>query len=442
MQPESPYRYTHLLGACQVGKAWAAVDGQGQFATVAVLDGVAASDQRWRDAFGNAANALAQAAGGHRYAAADLSAAHPWVAYQANEGHAPQRLFQTLGMNYQPVPDLPVSAPPSSVPPASAPPASAPPSSASPDAAPPVSGVPQQVSGPPKSAAVAPELGVPMPQLPWAMHMAPVSGQPVSGSPQPVSASPASPLTGPVSAAPHSPDAAATTATVPPFDPISTSGGRRIAPVAPKPKRPNWILIAGALVLALVAGTAGFFVGHSGSGGGAEEPKPPAEATLAPYEATQLSINKTKFEGELAPLAGPWLAKIGGCAANGEVGGPALPADEERHVFCRYGGASVHFALYPQRAQKDSARAYRQQLNLAGGALAPGLHEATRTAGGVTGAAGSYVEYAFGTEDGRTICGVWWDLDNIDGAFYIETLCEAGIAGNWDALRDLWRRNS
>ena len=80
--------------------------------------------------------------------------------------------------------------------------------------------------------------------------------------------------------------------------------------MAPKPKRPNWILIAGALVLALVAGTAGFFVGHSGSGGGAEEPKPPAEATLAPYEATQLSINKTKFEGELAPLAGPWLAKI------------------------------------------------------------------------------------------------------------------------------------
>ena len=51
----------------------------------------------------------------------------------------------------------------------------------------------------------------------------------------------------------------------------------------------------------------------------------------------------------------------------------------------------------------------------------------------MTGAAGSYVEYAFGTEDGRTICGVWWDLDNIDGAFYIETLCEAGIAGNWDA---------
>nr|WP_246381001.1 hypothetical protein [Micromonospora jinlongensis] len=420
-----------MLGACQVGKAWAAVDGQGQFATVAVLDGVAASDERWRVAFGSAANALAQAVGGHPYAAADLSAAHPWVAYRANEGHAPQRLFQSLGMDYQPVPDLPVSAPPTSAPPIPAPPTSAPP------------GVPQQVSGPPESVAPVPELVAHTPQLPWAVHTTPVSGQPVSASPQPVSAAPASPAppsTGPVSAAPQSPANVASAGTVPPFDTFS-SGGRRIAPVAPKPKQPQWFLIAGGLVLALVAGTVGFFIGGSGDGDGAK-PTPSAEATIAPYEATQLAINKTKFEGELAPLAEPWLARIGGCAANGEVGGPALPADEERHVFCRYGGASVHFALYPQRSQKDAARAYRQQLNLAGGALAPGLHEATRTTGGVTGAAGSYVEYAFGTEDGRTICGVWWDRDDIDGAFYIETLCEAGIAGNWDALRDLWRRNS
>ncbi|WP_433460476.1 hypothetical protein [Micromonospora sp. CA-248212] len=183
MQPESPYRYTHMLGACQVGKAWAAVDGQGQFATVAVLDGVAASDERWRVAFGNAANALAQAVGGHRYADADLSAAHPWVAYRAEEGHAPQRLFQSLGMDYQPVPDLPVSAPPTSAPPASSPPVSAPP----------VSGVPQQASGPPSPVSGAPELLAYPPQLPWAVHANPVSGQPVSASPQPVSAAPASP---------------------------------------------------------------------------------------------------------------------------------------------------------------------------------------------------------------------------------------------------------
>ncbi|MFC4021493.1 hypothetical protein ACFOW4_26645 [Micromonospora sp. GCM10011542] len=428
MQPESPYRYTHMLGACQVGKAWAAVDGQGHFATVAVLDGVAASDQRWREAFGNAAHALAQANGGHQYAAVDLSAAHPWVAYRADQGNAPQRLFQSLGLDYQPVPDLPVSAPPSSAPPSSAPPSSAPP----------VSGVPQQVSGPPKSVSGAPELVNHMPQLPWAVHTDPVSGQPVSASPQPVSAAPTPPV-----AAQGQPPAIAS-APVPSsqaaYDPLSGTG-RRIAPVQREPKRPGWVWPVAALVLALVAGTAGYFIGSAG-GDDAPSASPSASASLSPYEATQFSINKTKFDGSLTALAEPWLAEAGGCAVDTEVGGPKLPADEKRHVFCRYGGASLHFALYQGKAEKDAARAYRQQLNLAGGALAPGLREATRTVGGVTGAPGSYVEYAFKGGDERTVCGVWWDRDDVDGAFYLETLCEAGIAGNWDAMRDLWRRNS
>ncbi|MDG4759778.1 hypothetical protein [Micromonospora sp. WMMD710] len=431
MQPESPYRYTHMLGACQVGKAWAAVDGQGQFATVAVLDGVAASDERWRVAFGNAANALAQAAGGHRYADADLTAAHPWVAYGAQEGNAPQRLFQSLGMDYQPVPDQPVSAPPTSAPPTSAPPAL------------PVSGVPQQASGPPQPQ--TPELVSEMPQLPWAVHMAPVSGQPVSASPQPVSAAPqpvsaapASPAPQPVSAAPQSAAYANNAPSVPPFDPFSTSGGRRIAPVAPKPKRPNWILIAGALVLALVAGTAGFLIGGSGD----DTPAPPVEASLGPFETTQMSINRAKFQGELAPLAEPWLAQAGGCAAYDELGAPKLPADEKRHVFCHFGGAFLHFVVYPATKEKDAARAFRLQLNLAAGALAPGLRQATRTNGNKTGAPGSYLEYAFKLQDGRTMCGIWWDQDDSPGVLYIETLCQDGIAGNWDALRDLWRRGS
>ena len=175
----------------------AAVDGQGQFATVAVL-GTASLRLTSAGATRSATRPMLwrRPLGGHRYAAADLSAAHPWVAYQANEGHAPQ-LSQTLDDNCTSrCPDLPVSAPPSSVPPASAPPARPRLPPHPPDAAPPVSGVPQQVSGPPKSAAVAPESGAPMPrQLPWAMHMAPVSGSRRLGSPQPVSASPASPLT-------------------------------------------------------------------------------------------------------------------------------------------------------------------------------------------------------------------------------------------------------
>ncbi|MET8310102.1 hypothetical protein [Micromonospora sp. NPDC005173] len=423
MQPESPYRYTHLLGACQVGKAWAAVDGQGQFATVAVLDGVAASDQRWREAFGTAANALAQAAGGHQYAAADLSAAHPWVAYRAEQGHAPQRLFQSLGMDYQPVPDLPVSAPPSSAPPSSAPP---------------VSGVPQQVSGPPQSVSGVPELVAHMPQLPWAVHTNPVSGQPVSAPPQPVSGMPTSPAASQTPATPPANDPALPSPAA--YDPFAGTG-RRIAPVRPEPKRHSWLYVVGALVLALVTGTAGFFVGSAG-GDDDGPPSPSASASLAPYEATQFSINSAIFEGELAPLAKPWLSRIGGCVSYNGPGAPKLPADEKQHVFCDHSGAWLHFVLYPGKTQKDSARKFRLGLNLSGGALAPGLREATRTTGGVSNTAGSYVEYAFDGGDGRTICGLWWDPDDTNGAFYVETLCEEGIAGNWDALRDLWRRGS
>ena len=45
MQPVGPYRFTEVLGMCQVGKAWAAVDGQDRLVTVAVLEGAAATDQ-------------------------------------------------------------------------------------------------------------------------------------------------------------------------------------------------------------------------------------------------------------------------------------------------------------------------------------------------------------------------------------------------------------
>ncbi|WP_406077170.1 hypothetical protein [Micromonospora sp. NBC_00858] len=421
MQPESPYRYTHLLGACQVGKAWAAVDGQGQFATVAVLDGVAASDQRWREAFGTAANALAQAAGGHQYAAADLSAAHPWVAYRAEQGHAPQRLFQSLGMDYQPVPDVPVSAPPSS--------------------APPVSGVPQQASGPPQSQ--APELVSEMPQLPWAVHMSPVSGQPVSASPQPVSAAPASPAPPPVSAAPQSPAYTPSVAPVPSFDPLSSSGGRRIAPVA-RPQRSRTGLWVGAIILtAVLAGGAGLLGGGALSG----DAKPASQASASPpaplFEKTQYALNKAKFDPDLVPLAEPWLGRMGDCASDREAAGPKLPKDEKRHVFCRYGNVSVHFALFESTTTKDAARAYREQLAFVAGTLSPGIRQGARTTGGASGATGSYVEYAGDPGDGRPVmCGIWWDRDDRLGSVYFETPCDAGIGGNWDALRDLWHRNS
>jgi hypothetical protein len=247
-------------------------------------------------------------------------------------------------------------------------------------------------------------------------------------APQPVSGAPISPVAAPATAAPS--------------DPLDTSGGRRITPVERPPRSRTGIWAVAVALTAVLAGGIGLLAG-SALGSDAESPEPgPSSSALPLFEATQASLNKAKFDGDLVPLAEPWLDKMGGCAVNGEVGGPQLPADEKKHVFCRYGGVSLHFGQYAGRTEKDAARAYRQQLNLAGGALAPGLREATRTTGGVTGATGSYIEYAFKGQDGRTICGVWWDRDDESSAFYMETLCENGLGGNWDPLRDLWRRTS
>jgi hypothetical protein len=153
-------------------------------------------------------------------------------------------------------------------------------------------------------------------------------------------------------------------------------------------------------------------------------------------------LNKAKFDADLLPLAEPWLSRLADCAADTEAGGPRLPKDEKRHVFCRYGNVSVHFARYESPTKKDAARSYRQQMAILSGPLAPGMREGSRTTGGVSGATGSYVEYAGKPADGPVMCGIWWDRDDSVGTVYFETPCEAGIAGNWDALRDLWRRYS
>ncbi|MFJ8577356.1 hypothetical protein [Micromonospora sp. NPDC093277] len=415
MQPVGPYRFTEALGVCQVGTAWWAVDGQDRLVTVAMLDGAAATDQPWREAFANAANAMALTAGGQRYVNADFAAAKPWVAYPSEEGMGAQRLFQTLGMDLHPAEsEAEVLIPETGT----------------------VAEPPEPVSGVPTSGTPSPTSGAP---LPWAMHAAvpqQVSSppQPVSPAPQQVSPAPLPEQAQPVSLPPQDPF----TSPVPRITP-SEPPRRRIAPVDGPPRRSRvWLQAVVALVLLLGGGAIGF--GWGSSRGGTPEPSP--TPSLAVYEATQFSINKSKFDGALAQLAEPWLTRMGGCAADTDTGGPDLPPDEQRHVFCRYGGVSVHFALYDSPAKEDAARAYRGQLSLTGTALAPGLREATRTKGGVTGAAGSYVEYAFKSGDDRPMCGIWWDRDDSVGAFYLETLCEAGIAGNWDALRDLWRRSS
>ncbi len=161
------------------------------------------------------------------------------------------------------------------------------------------------------------------------------------------------------------------------------------------------------------------------------------------FESNQLALTQAKLGGDLAPMAKPWLTTVGGCLSNTDIGGPPLPKDEKAHVFCRYGGVAVHFALFKAKADRDFGRTYRQQLNLDADGLAPGIEQPSRKMGGVTHVSGNYVEYAFKGGDGRAVCGVWWDRDDSDtAALLMETLCEEGLGGKWAPLRDLWQRHS
>jgi hypothetical protein len=396
MQPESPYRFTRLLGGSLVGKAWAAVDGQERPMTVILLDGPAATDPRWREAFSHAVRMLSETPAGHPYAEADLTATSPWVAYEGDQPDVPERLFRLLQQDYR-TDDATVSLGASVTP---------------------VSGTPVSTGGPtqdPAGDGVSGALAEPTQQV--ALYsQAPWAGP----SSQPVSAAPSSGVPVPLDREPFG------------------MSGRRIAPVQVVRKRRSWIsLVAGGLAIALVAGALGYVLR-----GPADEDKAPSEtASLSPYRATQLSINKAKFIGELAPLGEPWLPDVSGCVVYNDDGGPALPPNEERHIFCPDGALELHFVLFREQAQRDAARAQRQDLNLTAASIAPGLREATRTTGGMTGVPGSYVEYAFKVQ-ARAFCGIWWNRDDSNGVLVIETPCEDGIAGNWEALRDLWRRYS
>ena len=74
MQPGTPFQFLQMLGSCQVGKVWSAVDAQGRAVTVAVLDAPVAADQRWREAFASTANALKGRDGRPNFLHADFSA--------------------------------------------------------------------------------------------------------------------------------------------------------------------------------------------------------------------------------------------------------------------------------------------------------------------------------------------------------------------------------
>ncbi|MEU5550627.1 MULTISPECIES: serine protease [unclassified Micromonospora] len=279
MQPDGPYRYTHLLGGSPVGKAWAAIDGQGRFVTVAVLDAAVAASPGWREAFAGIVNHLAQAPGGLPFTYADFSAAAPWVAYPAETGPAAEKLFRALGVDYQPVP---TPAPP----PVSGPPA-------------PVSGAPHPTSGPPRAVSGAPHptSGPPLPTS-GAPHSVSGPPRPVSAASQPVSGLPRQPIyADPVSGAPISPGLGPSLDDPPQHDPF-TAPARRIQPSAP-PKRQTglWVAVAALLLAAVAGGGAGVWA-ISASGSDPSTPAPAPTATppapgLKPWaEATPRSAEE------------------------------------------------------------------------------------------------------------------------------------------------------
>jgi hypothetical protein len=228
-----------------------------------------------------------------------------------------------------------------------------------------------------------------------------------------------------------------------PADPRSTIGPPRIVPSPPRSKGSRFIVgLAIGLVVAVLVGVGGYFLGSQTGGTPGPTPTAGPSAGLHSFEANQLLLNRPKFTGDLVPLAQPWLPYIGGCLTDTDNGGPKLPADESRHVLCRYGGVAVHFSLFKSQTDLDNERTYREQLNLTSGALAPGQQAPGRKTGGVSGVQGDYVEYALKGTDGRALCGIWWDRDGSSAALLLEGLCKEDFGSSWAPLRDLWQRYS
>ena len=102
MHTVGPYRLLSALSSCEVGGAWSAVDEAGRAVTIAMLNTRASDDQRWRDAFAAAAQALADAEGDQLpIVAADHTAASPWVACAVERGPGAAQIFVALGQRLQ-----------------------------------------------------------------------------------------------------------------------------------------------------------------------------------------------------------------------------------------------------------------------------------------------------------------------------------------------------
>jgi hypothetical protein len=165
---------------------------------------------------------------------------------------------------------------------------------------------------------------------------------------------------------------------------------------------------------------------------------------VAPQPAVVAELtaaNRAKFPDDLVALAEPWLADMSGCAANTESGGPQLGTGQRSHVLCRDGGMYLHFVAYQSADAKAADLSYRQQIALNSATILPGAEQPGRKLGGVTGAPGTYVEYATRSGKSPALCGVWWNRDNTDTAVYVDEICDS-LGGKWDSLRAVWQRHS
>ncbi|WP_433609670.1 hypothetical protein ACQP2P_38970 [Dactylosporangium sp. CA-139114] len=310
-------------------------------------------------------------------------------------------------------------------------------------------GYPQ--SGPPAPAGY-PQSGPPAPagypqSGPPAPAGYPQSGPPYSPAPPQEAWTPFSQDTGPSSAGWKSAGQGWDQAPGP--SPLDAPAGDFQSRFPPPPKQSRHGLVIGlivGLIAVLGAGAGGYFIGAGTAkktpAAAAPNPSPSASAALPPFEAAQVEINKTKLDGELAALAEPWLPELSNCNVHTDASAPP-PNFEFKNVTCQLGPVYTQFIVYKTPEVRNNARAYRQRLNQEGGAVAPGLKEPSRMTGGVTKAPGTLVEYAFKRDDGKAVCGIWWDRDeDASAALLLETSCADGLGGKWEPFRDLWQRHS
>ncbi|MDQ7903114.1 hypothetical protein RB614_01095 [Phytohabitans sp. ZYX-F-186] len=368
MQPGSPFHLIETLGSCQVGNVWSAVDAQGRSLTVAVLDASVAADQRWREAFAEAANLLSRE-GRPPFLYADFSASAPFVAYAVDGFMGAEQVFQALGMEYQLVPpDVEYALPPVNETPAAAEPYAdllQQPGAAVPD--PPTAPVADNAPAPAPGAdhapadleATQPTAPSSAPPGPWtvespaALPPQPVSPpqsqyppiQPVSASPMPVSGSPI-----PVSATPHSPMPFSPAPHSPSSGPIPPAGPAPYDPYYPgpaaSPKRRTGLIVGAVALVVIVLLGGGGFVAWQALGNEKEEPRTLPTATSAAPLPTVSPLQP----GLEPPRVGDWpvwpVYAKGAQVATHDLDGLGFKLTLPANWECTPGGQAEGFVKY------------------------------------------------------------------------------------------------